>query len=58
MVNKAILTKDNPQGDVLYGVDNTLIGKATAAGLFEPYDSPAPTPTSPRPPARPERAHA
>ncbi len=41
LVNQAILTKDNPQGDVLYGVDNTLIGKATAAGLFEPYDSPA-----------------
>lgn len=41
LVNQAILTKGNPQGDVLYGVDNTLIGKALDAGLFEPYDSPA-----------------
>jgi thiamine transport system substrate-binding protein len=41
LVNQAILTKDNPQGDVLYGVDNTLIGKATSAGLFEAYRSPA-----------------
>ncbi|MGI8663503.1 MAG: thiamine ABC transporter substrate-binding protein [Acidimicrobiales bacterium] len=39
LVNQAILTKDNPQGDVLYGVDNTLIGKALDAGLLEPYDS-------------------
>jgi thiamine transport system substrate-binding protein len=41
LVNQAILTKGNPQGDVLYGVDNTLIGKALDAGLFEAYDSPA-----------------
>jgi thiamine transport system substrate-binding protein len=41
MVNQAILTKDHPQGDVLYGVDNTLLSRAVDAGLFEPYDSPA-----------------
>src|SRR4051812_23716634 len=27
VVNQAILTKDNPQGDVLYGIDNTLLTK-------------------------------
>jgi thiamine transport system substrate-binding protein len=37
MVNKAILTKDAPIGDVLWGVDNTWLGAATDADLFEPY---------------------
>ncbi|MEU6537551.1 thiamine ABC transporter substrate-binding protein [Streptomyces sp. NPDC047000] len=36
-VNKAILTKDNPQGDVLFGVDNTLLSRALGNGLFQPY---------------------
>ncbi|MEV6836172.1 thiamine ABC transporter substrate-binding protein [Streptomyces sp. NPDC051133] len=36
-VNKAILTKDNPQGDVFFGVDNTLLSRALDNGLFEPY---------------------
>lgn len=36
-VNKAILTKDNPQGDVLFGVDNTLLSRALDNGLFQPY---------------------
>ncbi|OIV35529.1 thiamine ABC transporter substrate-binding protein [Mangrovactinospora gilvigrisea] len=36
-VNQAVLTKDNPQGDVFFGVDNTLLGKAEKAGLFTPY---------------------
>lgn len=38
-VNQAILTKDHPQGDVLYGIDNTLLPKGLDAGLFEPYAS-------------------
>ncbi len=33
-VNKAILTKDNPQGDVFFGVDNTLLSRALDNGLF------------------------
>jgi thiamine transport system substrate-binding protein len=41
MVNQAILTKDNPLGDVLYGVDNTFLSRALGAGIFEPYVSPA-----------------
>jgi len=41
LVNQAILTKDHPQGDVLYGIDNTLLTKGLDAGLFEPYTSPS-----------------
>jgi thiamine transport system substrate-binding protein len=41
VVNQAILTKDHPQGDVLYGIDNTLLGKGLDAGLFDAYASPA-----------------
>lgn len=36
-VNKAILTKGNPQGDVFFGVDNTLLSRALDNGLFQPY---------------------
>ena len=32
MVNQAILTKDNPLGDALYGVDNTFLSRALDAG--------------------------
>ncbi|WP_435284039.1 thiamine ABC transporter substrate-binding protein [Streptomyces koelreuteriae] len=38
-VNKAILTKDNPQGDVFFGVDNTLLSRALDNGLFQPYEA-------------------
>ncbi|MET9774946.1 thiamine ABC transporter substrate-binding protein [Streptomyces sp. NPDC006367] len=37
-VNKALLTKDNPQGDVFFGVDNTLLSRALDNGLFQPYE--------------------
>ncbi|MEY2454899.1 MAG: thiamine transport system substrate-binding protein [Acidimicrobiaceae bacterium] len=40
VVNQAILTKDHPQGDVLYGIDNSLLTKGLDAGLFESYTSP------------------
>ncbi|MCI0352784.1 MAG: thiamine ABC transporter substrate-binding protein, partial [Acidobacteriales bacterium] len=40
MVNQAILSKENPQGDVLYGVDNTFLSRALSADLFIPYESP------------------
>ncbi len=39
-LNKAILTKDAPIADVLYGVDNTFLSRALEAGIFEPYASP------------------
>ena len=40
VVNKAILTKDDPQADVLFGIDSNTLTKAFDAGLFEPYQSP------------------
>lgn len=39
-LNRAILTRENPQADVLYGVDNTLLSRALDEGIYEPYDSP------------------
>ncbi len=39
-LNKAILSKGSPLADVLYGVDNTFMGRALSADIFEPYDSP------------------
>lgn len=41
MLNKAILSKDAPLADVLYGVDNTFLSRALNEGIFEPYASPA-----------------
>ena len=38
-LNKAILTKDVPLADVLFGVDNTFLSRALEAGIFEPYES-------------------
>ena len=40
MVNQAILSKNNPLGDVLYGVDNTFLSRALGAEIFAPYESP------------------
>ncbi len=37
MTNKLILTRKNPLADVAYGIDNTLLGKALAADILEPY---------------------
>jgi len=41
MVNQSILSKANPLGDVMFGVDNTFLGRALDAGIFEPYESPS-----------------
>lgn len=41
LVNRAILTAGNPEGDVLFGVDDNLFPKAVDAGVFEPYESPS-----------------
>ena len=40
-LNKTILSKANPLADVFYGVDNSFLGRALAADIFEPYASPA-----------------
>ena len=40
-LNKAILSKDHPLADALYGVDNSFLSRALAAGIFAPYASPA-----------------
>ncbi len=37
MVNGAILTKDRPQGDLLFGIDENMLTAAFDAGLFQPY---------------------
>jgi thiamine transport system substrate-binding protein len=39
MINQAILTQDNPLGDVLYGVDNTFLSRALNEDLFMPYEA-------------------
>ena len=44
VVNSAILSAGAPQGDVLFGVDNTFLSRAEQAGVFEDYQaSGAPT---------------
>jgi thiamine transport system substrate-binding protein len=39
-LNKAILTKGAPLGDVFFGVDNTFLSRALEEDLFLPYSSP------------------
>jgi thiamine transport system substrate-binding protein len=41
MLNQAILSKDNPLADVIYGIDNTFLSRALAGEILEPYASPA-----------------
>ena len=36
MVNSAILTRDDPEADALYGIDNTFLSRALDHQLFEP----------------------
>ncbi len=40
MLSKAALTAGNPEGDVMWGVDNTLLSRAVAGKVFAPYTSP------------------
>ena len=37
LVNRAILSAGNPEGDVLFGVDDNLFPKAIDAGVFDTY---------------------
>ena len=39
LVAKAVLTAGNPEGDVLWGVDNTLMSRAIDAEVFSSYES-------------------
>ncbi len=39
-LNQAILTADQPQGDLLFGVDTTFLSRALDADLFQSYESP------------------
>lgn len=39
LVNQSILSRENPLGDVLFGVDNTFLSRALNADLFIPYES-------------------
>ena len=39
LVAKAVLTAGDPEGDVLWGVDNTLMSRALAADVFVPHRS-------------------
>jgi thiamine transport system substrate-binding protein len=41
MVSQAILTKDNPVADVLYGIDNTFLSRAVDEDLFIPHSAAA-----------------
>ncbi len=40
VLNQAILTKDAPLADVLFGVDNNFLSRALEGDIFEPYRSP------------------
>ncbi len=41
MVNKLILTRAKPIADVVFGIDNTLLPRAKAAGVLDAYTGPA-----------------
>jgi thiamine transport system substrate-binding protein len=40
LVARAILSADDPEGDVLFGIDNTFLQRGLDADLFEPHRSP------------------
>jgi len=39
MTNQAVLTRDNPLADVLFGIDDTFLTRGLGAGIFERYES-------------------
>jgi len=41
LLSQALLSKDNPLADVIYGVDNTFLSRALQGDILEPYESPA-----------------
>ena len=48
MLSKAVLTAGNPEGDVMWGVDNTLLSRAVESQVFDPYKSPTVAALDPR----------
>ena len=40
VLNRAILTRDAPLADLLFGVDNTFLSRALEQDIFESYESP------------------
>ena len=34
-----MLSAGNPEGDVVFGIDNTFLSRAVAGGVFEPYEA-------------------
>lgn len=45
LTNKLVLTKDDPIGDVVFGIDNTFASRAADAGILQDY-TPAEMPAS------------
>lgn len=41
IVSRAVLTAGQPEGDVMFGIDNTFLQRGLDADLFVPYESPA-----------------
>jgi thiamine transport system substrate-binding protein len=39
-LNRALLTAGDPQGDVLFGIDDNLLSRALEGDLFDAYESP------------------
>ena len=39
LVTKVVVTSGNPEGDVLWGIDNTLLSRAIEADVFVPYET-------------------
>jgi thiamine transport system substrate-binding protein len=42
LTNKLVLTKDDPTGDAVFGIDNTFGSRAIDEGVVEPYDATLP----------------
>jgi len=41
VLNQAILAGDEPLADIIFGVDNTFLGRAIDSGILIPYQSPS-----------------
>jgi len=40
VLQKAVLEKEDPEADILFGIDNNLITRAKKEGVLQPYSSP------------------
>jgi thiamine transport system substrate-binding protein len=40
VLNRAILEKDDPQADIILGIDNNMLARALEEGVLQPYRSP------------------